>query len=512
MNYLVILRYNGCLAIAIVDFDFSKKNLKNNLRIQGDSGIDMKTRFAPSPTGLMHLGNVRTALFSALLAHSDREGCFVLRIEDTDEERSELHYVDAVQEDLQWLGIQWEEGPGVNGDYGPYFQSERHEIYDRYYQQLIDKKLAYPCFCSEKKLEMVRKAQRAAGQPPRYPSTCRSLTAEEVAEKLAEGQQASLRFSLPRGETIDFIDVVKGLQRFNSDDIGDFIIRRSNGAPSFMFCNAIDDSLMKVTHVLRGEDHLTNSPRQLMILKALGLPELSYGHISMITSKEGNKLSKREGSFSIRDLREAGYLPAAVVNYMARLGHYFGDLGFVDIHELAEHFNIESLSKSAARYDEEQLKYWQKEAVLHSDADVLWQWMGDQVHSQVPEAVKSLFIDTVRPNIVFPNDVLTLAKMIFDGVMLNTLEVNILEVFKGAGLEFFNIAVSCAENSDGTWKSLTAAIKEQTGVKGKQLFQPLRIALTGQLHGPELGPVVNLLGKEQLIHRLINAVNFIEGA
>ncbi|ODN43995.1 glutamate--tRNA ligase [Piscirickettsia litoralis] len=469
----------------------------------------MKTRFAPSPTGLMHLGNVRTALFSALLAHSESEGRFVLRIEDTDEERSELQYVDAVQEDLQWLGIQWEEGPEVNGEYGPYFQSERHDLYNGYYQQLIDKKLAYPCFCSESKLEMVRKAQRAAGQPPRYPGTCRSLSAEEVAAKFAEGQKASLRFSLPRGETIDFTDAVKGLQRFNSDDIGDFIIRRSNGTPSFMFCNAIDDSLMKVTHVLRGEDHLTNSPRQLMILKALGLPELTYGHISMITSKEGNKLSKREGSFSIRDLREDGYLPEAVVNYMARLGHYFGDLGFSSINELAKNFKIASLSKSAARYDEEQLKYWQKEAVLHIDAETLWQWMGQEVHDRVPASQKQLFIDTVRPNIVFPKDALELVQMLFQGVSLEETEKNVLAE---AGIDFFKAAVSCAEAGDGTWKNLTSGIKEQTGVKGKKLFQPLRVALTGQWHGPELGPVVSLLGKEQLISRLMDAVKLIEGA
>ena len=219
----------------------------------------MKTRFCPSPTGLLHLGNARTALFNALLAqHTD--SIFLLRIEDTDDKRSQEKYSHTLMQDLRWLGIKWQEGPEIAGKLGPYWQSQREDIYDRYYKKLIDMKLAYPCFCSEEQLRLARKIQRSNGQAPRYPGTCSGLSEEQIAAKVAQGIKPSLRFRVAKNVSIEFDDMVKGKQLFHSNDIGDFIIRRSNNAPSFMFANAIDDSLMHVTHVLRGEDHLTNTP------------------------------------------------------------------------------------------------------------------------------------------------------------------------------------------------------------------------------------------------------------
>ena len=273
----------------------------------------VKARFCPSPTGLIHLGNARTALFSALFAKK-MDGVFLLRIEDTDRERSKQEYADILMQDLKWMGLEWQEGPDHDCGAGPYYQAQRQFIYDDYYERLEVAGMAYPCFCSEEELALARKIQRASGKPPRYPGTCRKLSDEQIAVKLSQGCQPTLRFKVLDDEWVEYEDFVRGKQKFNSNDIGDFIIRRGDGTSPFMYVNAIDDSLMGVTHVMRGEDHITNTPRQLMILAALGLRAPQYGHISLITGQDGSPLSKRNGSRSIEALRLEGYLPEAVIN------------------------------------------------------------------------------------------------------------------------------------------------------------------------------------------------------
>lgn len=265
----------------------------------------VRTRFSPSPTGMLHLGNARAALFSALYAVKEK-GVFILRIEDTDQVRSEQKYIKMLQDDLHWLGVNWQEGPDIGGPYQPYCQSGRHAIYEEHYQALEKKGLVYPCFCTDQELALNRKIQLSRGQAPRYPGTCRKLTQDEIQKRIAEGKPAALRFHVPDNVTIEFVDLVKGVQKFKGADIGDFIIRRAQGTASFMFSNAIDDSLMKVTHAIRGEDHLANTPRQLMILQALNLPTPQYAHLSLILSDDAAKLSKREGSFSLNDLSREG--------------------------------------------------------------------------------------------------------------------------------------------------------------------------------------------------------------
>src|SRR5580704_5060301 len=305
----------------------------------------VRTRFSPSPTGMIHLGNVRSALFSALYA-KHAHGTFILRIEDTDQSRSEEKFTESMLSDLTWLGMHWQEGPGIDGPYKPYFQSQRGNVYSRYYQQLEESGLAYPCFCSDQELALHRKLQLSRGHAPRYPGTCRKLSKDVVAERIAQGKKPALRFLVPQNKDIDFVDIVKGPQHFNSDDIGDFIIRRADGSSSFMFCNAIDDSLMQISHVIRGEDHLSNTPRQLMILQALEMSSPKYGHLSLIMGDDGSKLSKRHGSFSLHDLRAEGYLPIAVMNYLARLSHTYEEQRLLNIEELAQAFNIEKISRA----------------------------------------------------------------------------------------------------------------------------------------------------------------------
>ncbi|SIN90280.1 glutamyl-tRNA synthetase /glutamate--tRNA(Gln) ligase [Sulfurivirga caldicuralii] len=459
----------------------------------------MKTRFAPSPTGYIHMGNARTALFNALMGHK-RGATFLLRIEDTDTERSDMQYVDALKEDLKWLGLDWQEGPDVEGPNGPYFQSQRGDIYEKYYQQLLDAGLAYPCFCTPTELEVMRKAQAQAGQPPRYDGRCSRLTPEQVAQKKAEGIPYTLRFKVPKGEEVVFMDAIKGRQRFKTDDIGDFIIRKADGAAAFFFSNAIDDALMGVTHVIRGEDHLTNTPRQILLLEALGLPVPEYAHMSMIVGPDGSPLSKRHGSRSIRQLREEGFLPQALTNYMARLGHTYKDADntLMDLQQLADGFELSQCGTAPARYDENQLRFWQKEAVQALSDEAAAQWLAPFAQDKVPAEKWPAFAALMRDNITLPDEAVAWAERLFEPVPLPQTELSV-EVAPG----FFEAgAEALAQGAD--FKQLTEALKA-TGAKGKQLFQPLRWALTGQLHGPELPVLFELMGREEALRRFRQA-------
>ncbi|MCG8432693.1 MAG: glutamate--tRNA ligase, partial [Gammaproteobacteria bacterium] len=365
--------------------------------------MTLRTRFAPSPTGLIHLGNARTALFNALLAkHSG--GALVLRIEDTDEERGYQKYVDALLQDLNWLGIDWDEGPGKAGDFGPYCQSERFDIYADYYARLEEANAAYPCFCSPQELKLSRKAQLAAGRPPRYAGTCANLSSSEIEARLAEGIEPTLRYRVPPGKKVEFDDMVRGRQVFLTDDIGDFIIRRANGTPAFFFSNAVDDALMKITHALRGEDHLANTPRQILLLRELELAVPTYGHFALVLGEGGGPLSKREGSLSLQELRENGYLPLGLTNYLARLGHHYTDESFKDEAAIGRDFDAAHIGRAAAHFDMTQLEHWQKEAVARLSETAFWNWVAPFVGELVPENERAAFVDVVRPNTVYPRD------------------------------------------------------------------------------------------------------------
>ncbi len=459
----------------------------------------VKTRFAPSPTGQLHLGNVRTALFNWLQAQRS-EGVFLLRIEDTDAERSRAQFTEGLQEDLHWLGLDWREGPGVGGAQAPYAQSQRADIYEAKAAELEAQGKVYPCFCSTLELEMARKAQRAAGRPPRYAGTCAHLTTEQVAAKRAQGLTPTWRFRIPAGRHIEFDDLVRGPQRFASDDIGDFVIRRGDGSAAFFFSNAVDDGLMGVTHVLRGEDHLANTPRQILLLEALDLPVPRYGHIAMIVGADGAPLSKRSGSLSVAELRESGYLPLGVLNYLARLGHHFANDGFMPLQQLAEEFDIVHLGRSPARYDAAQLLHWQQQAITHMDTVALWDWMGEVTHALVPDAVRDEFITLVRGNVRFPVEAQQWAEIVFSDAL--KIEELAREQIVQAAPDYFRHALDVLQAVGAEYADFIAALKTGTGVKGKALFMPLRAALTGTLHGPELAGVMRLMPVERIRKRL----------
>lgn len=470
--------------------------------------MTVRTRFAPSPTGLLHIGNARAALFSALYAKK-ADGVFILRIEDTDIIRSETQYVDSLQEDLHWLGVQWQEGLAVDGQYGPYWQSQRHTIYMHYYEKLVLENLTYPCFCSEEDLALERKLQVSRSQAPRYRGTCRQLSAEEIQQRLDRGLKPTLRFRVPSHTEIQFNDLVKGPQTFNSDDIGDFIIRRADGTASFMFCNAIDDALMLVTHVLRGEDHLSNTPRQLMILQALRLHLPQYGHLALITGDDGTPLSKRHGSFSLSDLRQKGYLADAITNYLGRLGHSCERSELLPISQLAQDFHLEKVSRSAARFDLVQLLHWQKLAVSALANTAFWKWAGETIQKQVPEDMQDKFAAAVRPNVCFPHEVGQWTIIFFQHQV--ELSAENIAVLRHAGEQFFVEAEQALDTHGADFKNILQEIKATLKLSGKQLYMPLRIALTGQHDGPELAQIAAILGPERIKERFSRAFQLASG-
>lgn len=464
----------------------------------------IKTRFAPSPTGYMHLGNARTALFSVLLA-AHAQGVFLLRIEDTDPARSTAAFRHALEEDLRWLGLDWQEGPGRDAGHGPYCQSGRQHIYNEYYARLERAGLAYPCFCSSEELALSRKQQRARGRAPRYGGKCRHLSAQEVAEKRARGLVATLRFRVPAGTEVVFEDQVRGPQRFATGDIGDFIIRRADGTPAFFFSNALDDALMGVTHVLRGEDHLTNTPRQRLLLEAMGLSAPAYAHIALILGGDGAPLSKRNGSRSVRALREAGFLPGAIVNYLARLGHHFGHDTYAGLAQLAAEFDVTRLARAPARFDEAQLLFWQKSAVAQATDESLWDWLDASTgaaawREQVPASRRIEFVHALRNNIILPGEVAQWVNVLFADVFDGCEDAR--AVIRAAGAEFFRTADTAVAQYGTAFKDVVQGVKQASGLKGKALFMPLRAALTGRLDGPEMGRLLPLMGAARACHRL----------
>jgi len=452
----------------------------------------------------MHLGNLRTALFGALFAKS-LNGKFLLRVEDTDKDRSDIKYTKAILEDLEWLGLRWQEGPGCEDGNGPYFQSQRFNIYDKYYQQLEKAGLVYPCFCTKDQLALGRKIQLSSGRPPRYPGTCTKLSEDEIKAKIEAGEPYTLRFRIPKNKTIEFDDFVQGTHQFKSDDLGDFIVRRANGTPPFMFCNAIDDALMGVTHVLRGADHVANTSNQIIILESLGLTPPQYGHISLIMGYDGAPLSKRHGSRSIMDMREQGYLPGAIINYLARQGHNYEDNSYMNFKELADKFEVKYLSRSPAKFDHAQLIHWQKLALAHLNPQEIWDWMGEAVHSLVSLSLKELFVTAIAPNVIFPEDAYFWAQKLF--VEIGELDDEKKQIIQQAGKKYYEAALKALNEFGNDYAKVLDVLREELGVRGKALFMPLRVALTGETHGPELADIFQLLSVSEIIKRL----NYVAG-
>ena len=451
------------------------------------------TRFAPSPTGAVHLGNVRTALFNWLYARR-HGGRFLLRIEDTDQARSDEAHVAQLIGDLGWLGLDWDAGPDREDDKGPYRQSARGKLYTAAFARLESENCAYPCFCTPPELELARRSQLAAGRPPRYGGTCAGLGPGERAARIAEGRPATLRLRVDPGEMIAYDDLVRGPQRFSSDDLGDFVIRRADGSAAFLFSNALDDATMGVSHVLRGEDHVANTPRQMLVLRALALATPHYGHVPLLVGPGGAPLSKRDGSAAVATLRTEGFLPEAVLNLLARLGHSYASEGFLSHAELIAGFELDALGRAPAHFDRAQLRHWQKEAVHRASAGALESW----ARGHVPPGKEGAFIGAVRGNLELPADAALWAHVVYgelpcaSGAMAAAIE--------DAGESFYATALA-ALDAQSSYTALIAALKA-TGRKGAALFRPLRAALTQREDGPELAALLRVMPPEVVRARL----------
>ncbi|KYC69911.1 glutamate--tRNA ligase [Bacillus coagulans] len=478
---------------------------------------EIRVRYAPSPTGFLHIGNARTALFNYLFARS-KGGKFIIRIEDTDQKRNVEGGVESQLKYLKWLGIDWDESIDVGGEYGPYRQSERLDIYKKYYEELLDRGLAYKCYCTEEELEAEREAQLARGEMPRYSGKCRHLTEEDRKRLEAEGRKPSLRFHVPEGKVYTFNDIVKGEVSFESDGIGDFVIVKKDGMPTYNFAVAIDDHLMKISHVLRGDDHISNTPKQLMIYEAFGFEPPVFGHMTLIVNEHRKKLSKRDGSIIqfIEQYAELGYLPEALFNFIAMLGWSpKGEEEIFSREEFIQIFDPERLSKSPALFDRQKLAWMNNQYMKKLDLDKVVELAlphlvkaGLVPENRTPEEeqwVRKL-ISLYQEQMSYGAEIVELAKPLFftdeitydDEAKAILSEEHVPEVLRAFLEELDRIEPFEA----GEIKKGIKAVQKATGQKGKKLFMPIRVAVSGQTHGPELQSLIELLGREKVKKRL----------
>ena len=447
----------------------------------------LTTRFAPSPSGLLHLGNARTALFSLLAALPD--GRFLLRIEDSDRARVSPAFEAALRVDLEWLGF----GAYID-EAAIWRQSERSGVYNDFLERLAHENLVYPCFCAESELVAERASLRARGLPPRYSGRCAALKPADARSRIMAGERAVWRFRVPPGQEVGFCDVVRGPQRMATNLLGDFVVRRANGEAMFFFANALDDALSGVTLVLRGEDHLANTPRQILILRALGLPVPDYGHLPLVLSASGVPLSKRDGAGSLAALREEGFLPLAVVNYLARLGAVVESERLLPLVELAQAFDRRRIGHAPAHYDRDQLLHWQRLAMAATPVAEWALW----VAKHVPQADRLRFVEAVRPNALFPEDYRRWAEIMYGE--RRTLDDDARAAIVAAGGELFRAAVAHLD-AGGVAGDLPAVLKA-AGHGGRRLFHGLRAALTGRVAGPELKDILALMPRALVARRL----------
>jgi len=454
----------------------------------------MRLRFAPSPTGLLHVGNARTALFNWLLARG-QGGTFVLRVEDTDVERSTRASEDGIRDDLRWLGLLWDEGPDIGGPYPPYRQSERMDRYRAAAERLIAAGRAYYCFCSAGQLEQERAAALAAALPPKYSGRCRALHADDVAARRAAGEAAALRFAVPADRDVTFRDLVRGDVTFQTAVIGDPVIVRSDGGPAYNFAVVVDDAEMAITHVIRGEDHISNTPRQILIYEALGWAPPVFAHLSLVLGPDHAPLSKRHGATSVSEFRARGYLPEALVNYLALLGWSPGEgEELVAADEMARRFDLTKVGHSAAVFDTDKLAWINRHYMKHAEparlAALVRPWFvaagavadtpgaDEAIQVVLPMAVGAVDrLEEVpaRVAFVFAWDAAEAARLVAaepDGA-------RVVAAFADAIAE-------AGPLTKETFRAAAAKAREVTGVKGRALFHPIRVALTGWESGPEL--------------------------
>ena len=473
----------------------------------------MRLRFAPSPTGQLHVGNARTALFNWLLSRG-QGGTFVLRIEDTDRERSSRQSEQAILEDLRWMGLEWTEGIDAGGDHGPYRQTERLHIYRAHAVELLAKGAAYQCFCSAEQLEADRQAALAAGHPPKYAGRCRDIPRDEARRRIENGEKAVVRFRVPDGgRDVVFHDLVRGDVRFSTDVIGDPVLIRSDGVPAYNYAVVIDDALMEITHVIRGEDHISNTPRQVLLYEAFGWRPPTFAHVSLVMGPDHSPLSKRHGATSVAEFRARGYLPEALTNYLALIGWSPGaDDELLPIDELAARFRIEDVGHSAGVFDIEKLawvnRHYLKAAAPARLARLSVPYLRQAGWLSEPGASGVEYLESIVPVAAASVDRLeqipARLSFVFDYSAARALEnPAVAQEAREAGA----VIDALARELEGspplldrdTFRALAKRVQQASGAKGKALFHPIRLALTGEAEGIELDIAVPAIERGALL-------------
>ena len=481
---------------------------KIDIKVPPQDGT-VRVRFAPSPTGNLHVGGARTALFNWLYARN-LGGKLILRVEDTDQARSTRESEDAMVRDLKWLGLDWDEGPDCGGPYGPYRQSERQAIYKQLAMQLVEEGHAYPCFCTDKELTMMKEEQEAKKLPPKYTGKWATASEEEVDAEMAKGTPFVYRFRVPEGERIEIDDMIRGKVGWDTDTLGDFVLLRSNGLPVYNFCVAVDDATMGITHVLRAEEHLPNTLRQALVYDALKFPRPKFGHMSLILAPDRSKLSKRHGATSVGQFKDQGYLNKTMINYLSLLGWNDGtEQEIYETEELVKVFSTDRINKSPAVFDVVKLNWMngqhirllpEEEQVAMIGAVLVNEGLAASADSDfVKKAVKLCAngIELVEDAAKEVRDILAydLAGNVSDEKMKKVLEDDFGEIADAviAGFESGELAAAIEAND---FKKFVNGIGKTLDRKGKRLFMPVRIALTGRMQGPDVGEVLDLLASE----------------
>lgn len=501
---------------------------KRNLKINAGNSLildPVRVRFAPSPTGSLHVGGARTALFNWLLAKKTK-GEFIIRVEDTDEARSTRESENSILGDLKWLDLNWSEGPDVGGPYGPYRQSERKEIYKTVAEKFIQEGKAYRCFCTEEELEQMKKEAEEKGQISKYSGKWRDADPSLVKQMYENGTPYTIRFKVPKGKIVSIDDVVRGRVTWDADAmLGDFIILRSNGMPVYNFCVSVDDSLMKITHVIRAEEHLSNTLRQMLILEAMGSTPPTYAHCSLILGEDRSKLSKRHGATSVSQFKEAGYLPTAMINYLANLGWNDGtNKEIYSPEELSKAFSMDRIVKGAAVFDLAKLKWINGQHIRllplkELEPVVLNSLTNSSLplflinQESLPEFRKIDSFDSfiLLATKIAQRDMTLLSEineliatclsfdikkaMIEDKTATEVLNDDFLRVISSLVEDYDNhsLPTGIEDNFNDLWKNYTKSLGNRLKLKGKHFFHPLRFALTGRMSGLDVGDQLKFL-------------------
>lgn len=482
----------------------------------------IRVRFAPSPTGNLHIGGARTALFNWLFARHNG-GSLILRIDDTDQERSTEESTRGILSALRWLGLDWDEGPDAGGAYGPYYQSQRSELYTEAAQKLIEQGMAYKCYCTSEELAARRQQARAAGKAPRYDGRCRELTAQERKEKESEGYRPVIRLRVPETGETKVPDLLRGDVAFNNDVLDDFIIMKSDGMPTYNLACVIDDAMMHISHIIRAEEHLSNTPKQILIYKALGYSLPVFAHVSMILAPDHSKLSKRHGATSVEEFRALGYLPDALINYLALLGWSpEGEEELLSLSELVRQFSMERVGKTAAIYDVKKLTWMNGHYLNEKDLDDVIDLVKPyfQEKSLIPQQMNPeemayfrQVVGAVRTRVKTLAEVAEAAEYFYKddfayeekGVRKHFRKDNVAEYLKKASGKLADLEEFDLETTEKAYRELS----EELGVKAGNIIHPTRMALSGRTMGPGLFDIMVILGKDKTIERLNRAIDFI---